>query len=80
MKEFIASSRWKKTEHVSPHEYILESWVDKKSFSDLCDLIDKDGEYETFLAQQYKYLRIDEYKYWSMLISTGERIINRVKA
>jgi len=80
LKKFISSSRWKKTEYINTHEYILESWGDKNIFSELCALIDKSGEGETFMGKQYKYFRIGEYKYWNMTISTGERIINRAKS
>lgn len=65
---------WRKTEYVSPHEYIVCTNRDFLLYQLLRDLIEKDGYVEHFKGQAYKYYNIGEYKYWII-----EHILNRAK-
>ena len=82
--EFITTSHWRfaKTMPQWPHEYVVRSWAPDKDpvFQRFVILIRKQGYDAPFLAANYRYLEVGDWKYWTM----GEppedtTIINRAK-
>lgn len=76
--ELINNMDWQfaKTMPEIPHEYIIvddypEKSVEIKSF---IGTINQVGYTKTFYGKEYKYLEIDDYKYWTI-----DNIINRAK-
>lgn len=77
-KSFINSADWKfaKTMSEIPHEYIVIDDYPKKSkeIAEFIKLIGTNGYEKKFYGKKYRYLNIDNYKYWLI-----ENIINRAK-
>ena len=61
--------KWKKTDYIEPHEYILIS-----EDPELAAAINASKIIEDFRGQKWKYLYRDGYKYW-----IAYPCINRVK-
>ena len=68
----IDATSWRKTDYISPHEYIVKGKCPQKLFDMLAKDIRDHGIVEYFKGTPYKYLRFGDYKYWHMGI-----IINR---
>jgi len=63
LSEAINQQRWKATDHVEPHEYILESW-NPVLYHAILDKIRKEGYNGGFQKWKYRYVDIDEHRYW----------------
>lgn len=78
MNKLISSVEWRvaKTMPEIPHEYIVvESYPEKSDeIEKFIKEIERNGYTKSFYDKEYKYLEIDEYKYWVI-----ENIINRAK-
>ena len=78
LKKLILSLTWRfaKTMPEIPHEYIVtDSYPEKLSeIKNLIAEIENNGYTKSFYGKEYKYLNIDDYKYWVI-----ENIINREK-
>ncbi len=59
----IEAQKWKKTNYLEAHEYILRDW-NPELFDSVSELIDKEGYKGTFLKNTYTYLNIGNYRYW----------------
>ena len=70
-----------KTMRKSPHWYTLrEYWRNDKDFIRVVQLIQKYGKMEKFFGTFFRYLYLDDYKYWVMGASLPKTIlINRAK-
>jgi hypothetical protein len=84
IKKYIDSVKWQiaKTMPEIPHEYTIADWnSDKKeSFYNFVKYIRKYGKDEIFYNKKYRYLVIDNYKYWTMGEPLKETtLINREK-
>lgn len=75
LQKEIAAANWRKTNYISPHEYITKRDY-PKLFKKICRIIDESGYLEKFNADGriYKYFNIGEYKYWHFT-----EILNRAK-
>lgn len=83
-REYISQVDWifAKTYKTAPHEYTLRKAKPEleMDFVNFVMLIRINGYDEIFLNKSYRYLDIDEYKYWTMGSPIEETIlINRVK-
>lgn len=76
--ELLNSLKWRfaKTMPEIPHEYIvIEDYPEKaKEITAFINSIEKNGYIKQFYGKEYKYLDINNYKYWVM-----GNIINRTK-
>jgi len=84
IKQYINSVKWQiaKTMPEIPHEYTIVSWNPdkKKSFYNFVKSIRKHGKDDIFYNKTYRYLVIDNYKYWTMNESLKKTtLINREK-
>jgi len=69
--DMINAAKWKKTDYISPHEYILEK-NEPELHAALSELIDNYGYPRMFQGKEYTCYNILEYRYWHM-----EEVINR---
>lgn len=79
-RAFIASARFTYAKSVpeAPHEYCLRSWVDSNDFDRFMILIAEHGYAGRFWKQRWRYLNVDEWRYWrSRTIDGTEDIVNR---
>ena len=78
INKFINFVKWQfaKTMPEIPHEYIFTDRYPKKAeeISAFIKQINTNGYAKTFYSKEYKYLVIDDYRYWVI-----ENIINRAK-
>jgi len=74
-RSLIKMSRWKETNHVSPHSYIRRWDVPKRDFEAFVIKIRNEGVVEYFGGRPYTYLYLDGYKYWTMGAPLEETII-----
>jgi hypothetical protein len=76
--DLITSVKWTfaKTMPEIPHEYIVvEDYPEKEDeIKEFIQEIEEKGYIKSFYTKEYKYLKIDGYKYWVI-----ENIINRAK-
>ena len=63
---FIAAARWKRTQHVKPHEYTHRDWGDVEGFYEFIKLIRAPGYDAKFQGRKYRYLDVGEFTYWTM--------------
>ena len=68
--EFTKQVRWQyaKTYPTAPHEYTCLAWKPeiKQQMVDFARIIQEAGEVEIFAKREYKVLKIDGMKYWTM--------------
>lgn len=68
--KYIESAKWQfaKTMPEIPHEYTVKDWNPEKSdsFIDFVKYIKEFGKDEEFYGKIYRYLIVDDYKYWTM--------------
>lgn len=78
IKKFINLANWRfaKTMPEIPHEYIVIDDYPKKAeqINTFIAEIEQSGYQGSFYGKEYKYLKINNYKYWLI-----ENIINRSK-
>ena len=78
IKKYIESVRWQfaKTMPECPHEYTVKHWRPDKyaDYEWFAKMIYKHGKDEMFGSKKYRYLYIDDRKYWVIGI-----IINRTQ-
>jgi len=84
IKKYIESVKWQfaKTMPEIPHEYSVVDWNPDKSkdFYGFVKYIRKNGQDEMFYNKKYRYLIIDDHKYWTMGEPIKETtVINRKK-
>jgi hypothetical protein len=75
LRQFIVESKWtfaKTYAKTWPHEYIVESQVDREQFAALAKYIDTHGYKAHFYNTQQTYYDYDDLTYWHM-----GNIINR---
>lgn len=65
--------RWRKTDHVRPHEYIVAEWHPEE-FKAMVAEISAEGYWKKFGNTRYKYLNRNGYKYWRI-----QCVLNREK-
>ncbi len=63
LDEKINKAKWKKTEYIRQHEYVLKKDY-PELFLSLVKMIDIWGYGAKFKNKKYRYLDIEEYKYW----------------
>ncbi len=63
--KMIDATFWKKTNYISPHEYILQA-KEPVLHAALSELIDNHGYKTMFMGKEYTCYDIGEYKYWHM--------------
>jgi hypothetical protein len=74
----IAAAPWKASQHVSPHEYLVEGWPGVATLvAELRRRLARDGYDASFKGYRrtFRYLRVGEYAYWSM-----PPVLNRCRA
>ena len=79
LKAYIESVKWR-TAKDGTHQYTIANWAPEKEkeFRELVATIYDKGYKEEFMGQEYTYLEIGGYIYWSMNYSVKETIlINR---
>jgi hypothetical protein len=69
--KLINKAFWKKTNYIQPHEYMLRKDY-PEAYSALKEKIDKEGYEAKFLGKTYRYVNIEEYRYWAY-----DTLINR---
>lgn len=78
INELIDSVNWTfaKTMPEIPHEYIvIDDYPEKsKEIVEFTELIRANGYEKEFYGKKYRYLNIDNYRYWTI-----ENIINRAR-
>ena len=84
VRKYIAQVDWinAKTYKTAPHEYTLKSVKPEleSDFINFVNFIRSNGYDERFFDKIYRYLDIDDYKYWTMGSKIEETIlINRAK-
>ena len=73
IKRFISSIKWRKTNYIKPHEYIIRQSI-KGEFDYFAGYIQKFGKRRKFLGKYYIYLKVGGYEYWTI-----PPVINRRK-
>jgi len=72
-QEEIDSAKWRKTDYLEPHEYIVKKDY-PELFKKLAQDIDGSPVTRTFMGKKYRYLIFNGYRYWHFQI-----ILNRAK-
>lgn len=78
-RKFISDRHWqfaKTYAETAPHEYTIRDWKpnEAEDFDAFSKAISKYGEDEWWRGRKWRYLVVDDYKYWSMGV-----VINRVE-
>ena len=79
-RRVIARAGWRFAKSVpdKPHEYAVEAQNAGPEFDAFHALIEAEGYAEAFEGARYRYLRVDEYEYWtSFSWFGGGRMLNR---
>ena len=71
IQELIDKAFWKKTNYISPHEYMMKNDY-PEVYAAITELIEKQGYEGAFLTKTYRYVIIGKYKYWAY-----DTLINR---
>jgi hypothetical protein len=82
-RSYIAAVRWqnaKTYEDFAPHEYTMRKWNTELNQECIwfCKLIQSAGVKEKFMGTTYRYLYVDNHRYWT--IGPGMFLINRCPA
>ena len=82
IRKYISSVKWQyaKTMPEIPHEYTIKGWNPDKvgEFEDFVKYINEHGKDEEFYGKTYRYLVVDDYKYWAMDDVINREIINQI--
>jgi hypothetical protein len=76
VRAYIAASDWRfaKTMPQWPHWYVVRNWGHQRDFDFFARLIDKDGYIDSWGQKRWKYLVVDDFKYWLC-----DNVLNRAK-
>ena len=73
INKLIENASWRKTDYIAPHEYVLVH--DEPILALQIKLrIKNEGYTKEFKGRKYRYVDIDEYRYWSMGV-----VLNRAR-
>ena len=64
IQELIDKAFWKKTNYISPHEYMMKGDY-PEAYVAITELLEKEGYEGEFQGIKYKYVNIGKYKYWA---------------
>jgi hypothetical protein len=64
IQELIDKAYWKKTNYISPHEYMMKKDY-PEAYAAITELIEKEGYEWVFVGKTYRYVNIGKYKYWA---------------
>ena len=76
VRAYIAAFNWKfaKTMPQWPHSYVVRDWRRKREFDFFAKLIEKNGYIDPWGRHRWKYLVVDNFKYW-----VDDDVLNRAQ-